>query len=92
MLIMAVRAAAPFAPLGFPLLPAVPSLRGVVRQYYIARAAFAAFVDYNIERMGSMSRERHTCVWSNGQCASPLPLSPAAQLHRVAPAAQNPSI
>ena len=80
MLIMAVRAPASFAPLGFPLLPAAPSPlpapcfhaeTHVCLQYYIARGAIAAFFDYNIERMGGMSRERHTCVWSQSKCAQP---------------------
>ena len=57
MLIMAVRASL----LCKRWLPAARRLRERVWQYYIVRALFAAFVDYNIERMGGMGREMHTC-------------------------------
>ena len=47
-------------------------LRERVWQYYIVRALFAAFVDYNIERMGGMGREMHTCAWASNKCL-PVP-------------------
>ena len=87
---MAVSAPASFCAVGCSLLPPAPRSplparcfhadTHVCLQYYIARGAIAAFFDYNIERMGGMSRERHTCVWSSGKCAQQTPPTPTMRI------------